>query len=320
MPRSEAEYVAAERVGRAGTRIIRADRPIVFGVYQRYLELRKAGNRDYDWDDLSHAVLDEFDDDDGERRYRHVVIDEGQDFSPMMLRSLAAAIPQDGSLTFFGDMAQQIYGNRMSWRDAGLDVRGGVWEFEENYRNTQQVARLALAIAEMPHFPDDADLVEPKAPTAAGPLPALVSFGTEAKEEHFAAQLATSHSQTGTVAVLFRDREQEAAFLPLLSRSATRLHRELVSWPRSTTGIFHGTYHAAKGLEFDTVILPRLSARRLPHPPDVATFGRQDAAARDSRLLYVAVTRARSSLILTHSGTPTGLLPTGTDLYKRSRR
>ncbi|MCP3997596.1 MAG: UvrD-helicase domain-containing protein [bacterium] len=317
---TEEEYVAAERVGRAGARIVRADRPIVFGVYQRYLELRKAHGKDYDWEDLSHTVLSEFGADNGERKYRHVVIDEGQDFSPMMLRSLAAAIPQDGSLSFFGDMAQQIYGNRMSWRSAGLDVKRGVWEFEENYRNTQQVAQLALAIAAMPHFPDDADLVEPKSPTAAGPLPALVSFGTEAKEGGFAARQAELRGQTGTVAVLFRDREQEAAFARQLSQPATRLHRKLPSWPVAPTGIFHGTYHSAKGLEFDTVILPHLSGARLPHPPDVAAFGQQDAAARDSQLLYVAVTRARSTLILTHSGTPTGLLPTRADLYQRSSR
>ena len=32
------DYVAAERVGRAGTRIVRTDRPIVFEVYERYRE------------------------------------------------------------------------------------------------------------------------------------------------------------------------------------------------------------------------------------------------------------------------------------------
>ncbi|HEX9732681.1 MAG TPA: 3'-5' exonuclease [Thermoanaerobaculia bacterium] len=317
--KTEAEYVEGERIGRAGTRIVRGDRPAVFGVYQRYLELRRARGKSYDWQDLSHTVLDEFGVDDGERKYRHVVIDEGQDFSPMMLRSLAAAIPPDGSLTLFGDMAQQIYGNRMSWRSAGLSVKD-VWEFEENYRNTRQVAQLALAMAEMPNFTDDADLVEPKSPTADGPLPALVSFDTEEKEAHFVVQQAVRLSKTGTVAVLFRDREQEKAWNSLLPDRATRLHGELDRWPTSPTGIFHGTYHSAKGLEFDAVILPRMSQARLPHPPDVTALGQQEAAARDSRLLYVAVTRSKSTLILTHSGDPTGLLPTGTDLYKRTSR
>ena len=317
--KTESDYVAAERIGRAGTRITRADRPAVFDVYRRYLKLRNAHGKHYDWEDLSHTVLDEFSVDASERRYRHVVIDEGQDFSPMMLRSLAAAVPPDGSLTFFGDMAQQIYGNRMSWRSAGLYV-SDVWEFEDNYRNTKQIAQLALAIAEMPHFPDDADLVEPKSPTADGPLPAFVSFDSEVNEEDFVTHQAERLSQTGTVGVLFRNREQEAAFAARLSQPAIRLHRELLSWPTLSTGLFHGTYHAAKGLEFDAVILPHLSDTFLPHPPDASTFGQQDASARDSRLLYVAVTRARSTLILTHSGTPSKLLPTGANLYDRSSK
>jgi len=234
----------------------------------------------------------------------------------MALRSLAAAVPKTGSLTFFGDMAQQIYGNKMSWRSAGLTVKQ-VWPFEQNYRNTQQIARLALAIAKTPDFPDEPDLVEPKSPTADGPLPALVECSSEARELNFIAKLAARLGQTGTVAVLFRDREQEDSFTKILSVRATRLHRELKSWP-SGFGVFYGTYHAAKGLEFDAVILPQLSAERLPHPPDVEAFGQEDAASRDSRLLYVGVTRAKSNLVLTYTGDLTTLLPVADGLYKRS--
>jgi len=192
------DYVTAERVGREGTRIVRTQRRAVFDVYDRYRALRAARGKDYDWQDLSHAVLDELAKDTRPRRYRHVVIDEGQDLSPMELRSLAAAVRHDGSLTFFGDMAQQIYGHKMSWRGAGLNVKE-VWKFEENYRNTRQIAQLALVIANMPDFPDEADLVAPKAPVADGPLPALVSFRNEAAENRFVAQLAARLAQTGTV-------------------------------------------------------------------------------------------------------------------------
>src|SRR5207302_6767566 len=112
---------------------------------------RKAAHKDFDWDDMGTAVCEEMDADGGPRRYKHIVIDEGQDFSPQMIRSLAKAIPKDGSLTFFGDMAQQIYGRRMSWKSAGLKV-SKVWQFQENYRNTKQVSALGLAISRMPYF------------------------------------------------------------------------------------------------------------------------------------------------------------------------
>ena len=290
----------------------------MFDVYQRYKSRREARGKLYDWQDLSHTVLAELMRDRDKRFYRHIVIDEGQDLSPIELRSLAAAIPPDGSLTFFGDMAQQIYGNKMSWRSAGLQV-SAVWNFEENYRNTQQIAKLALALAAMPSFPDDADLVEPKAPTADGPLPALVSFSNEQSEVKFVTQYAARQGETQTVALLFRDRDQEGVFSRLLPRRPTRLHRDLDSWP-SGPGIFVGTYHSAKGLEFDTVILPCVSDQRLPHPPDMSAFGRDDAAARDSRLLYVGITRAKSGLVLTHTGRVTSLLPGDSSLYQRVAR
>ena len=177
----EQQYVDAERTGRS-TRVTRADRVDLFDLYQRYLDRRARAGKLYDWDDLASAVHRELGDDENPRLYRHVVIDEGQDFSPEMLRSLAAAIPGNGSLTFFGDIAQQIYGHRLSWRNAGLKVRRSIWRFRDNYRNTKQIARLALALAAMPHFPDDPDLVEPTAPAADGPPPVLARQRSEAAE------------------------------------------------------------------------------------------------------------------------------------------
>ena len=309
------DYVAAERVGRAAARVARAERPILFDLYTRYLRQRQRGGKSYDWSDLASGVFSELQADDGERRYRHVVIDEGQDFSPEMLRSLAAVIPQDGSLTFFGDIAQQIYGHRMSWRNAGL-TQPQIWRFKQNYRNTKQISQLALALAAMPDFQDDPDLVEPIAPVADGPLPALVRLSNESKERELVVSRATELARTGSVAILFRTREQEKIVAQHSSIRATRLHGNLDRWP-SSPGLFYGTYHAAKGLEFDTVFLPFLSDQRWPHPPDVQFLGDQEAAARDSRLLYVGITRARSTLVLTYSGRMTPLLPNDGELYQR---
>ena len=310
-----ADYVAAQRFGRAAARVTRAERPTLFDLYARYVRQRQGHGKSYDWTDLASAVIDELQRDDGERRYRHVVIDEGQDFSPEMLRSLAAAIPHNGSLTFFGDIAQQIYGHRMSWRGAGL-AAPRIWQFKENYRNTKQISQLALALAAMPGFPDDPDLVEPTAPVADGPLPALFRASNESEEKKLVMAQATELARTGSVAILFRTREQESIVARHFKVEATRLHRDLDQWP-SGPGLFYGTYHAAKGLEFDTVFLPFLSDQRWPHRPDIQHLGEQEAGARDSRLLYVGVTRARSTLVLTYSGRITPLLPSDEELYQR---
>lgn len=314
------DYMDADNVGRAGSRVSRNDRPVAFSTYEAYLAIRNSSGKRYDWDDLAQTVLSEFESDSNERLYKHVVIDEGQDFSPVMIRSLAAAIPNDGSLTFFGDMAQQIYGNKISWRTAGLSVNArAIWKFEENYRNTKQIAHLALAIAQTPYYRGVADLVAPKEPAADGPLPALVAFNSEAEEMRFVAERAQKLAETGTVAVLFRHRELERRLPRLVAVPVTRLHRKLNRWP-SGPGLFYGTYHSAKGLEFDAVFVPFASRARLPHPPDIASFGEEEAASRDVKLLYVAVTRARSNLVLTYTGNPTPLLPQAPGLLQRSRR
>jgi len=78
-------------------------------------------------------------------------------------------------------------------------------------------------------------------------------------------------------------------------------------------GIFVMTIHQAKGLEFDAVFVPALVEGRLPQsgraqrfelPPEVLeprVRGREDVIAEERRLLYVAMTRARSRLYLTRA-------------------
>lgn len=312
---SASEYRDVERIGRAGARIQRKDRDLIFQIYEQYKSLRTELGCKYDWDDLATKVCDEFDTDTSPRYYKHIVIDEGQDFSPEMIRSLAKAIPSDGSLTFFGDVAQQIYGHRMSWRSAGLKI-DKVWNFEQNYRNSQQIARLGLAISEMPYFEGVADLVEPVEPVAAGPLPTVIQFTSQASEIDFVVDQAKKGATNLSIAILFRDREDEKLVEYLLPSNKTRLHRKLNFW-RGGPGIYYGTYHSAKGLEFDMVILPFCNQERLPEPGLAAAFGEKEAMRQDGRLLYVGVTRAKTRLLITFTGQITSMLPEDDRLYRR---
>lgn len=295
-----------------------SEREILFEVYDEYRRQREAVRKLYDWHDLATAVCAELTLDCSPRRYRHVVIDEGQDFSPEMIRSLTLAVPSDGSVTFFGDVAQQIYGHRVSWRSAGLRSPR-IWEFRENYRNTQQIARLASVIARMPYYRDLPDLVEPISPVAAGPPPTVVQFSSSLAEIDFVVDQATRMARTQSVAILLRHRKDERLIRPRLPQDAVRLHRQMTAW-QAGPGVRYGTYHSAKGLEFDTVILPGLSQDRLPDPAAVQAFGQEDATANDGRLLYVGVTRAKVRLIMTYTGQVTSLLPVDPSLYVQVSR
>jgi superfamily I DNA/RNA helicase len=307
-------YKETERIGRANTRIERKDRELVFKVCETYKQLRQQKGKKYDWDDIAMAVSSELDADRSPRRYKHIIIDEGQDFSPEMIRSLTLAIPPDGSLTFFGDVAQQIYGQRMTWRSAGLNIEK-VWEFQENYRNSREIARLALAISRMPYFKGVPDIIEPISPSAEGPLPTVVLCSSIQEEINFVVSQAAQLAKRQSVAILLRTAKDEERIKSLLPRGSIYLHRDM-KW-QTGPGIRYGTYHSAKGLEFDAVILPFCNAGTLPEPEVVKNFGEREANSQDGRLLYVGVTRAKTRLIITYTGEFTSLLPTNDNLYER---
>ena len=308
------EYIKIERVGRIGTNLSRKLRPVMFEILEEYLKIRNENGKRYDWDDIALHVRHEFDRDTGDRYYKHIIVDEGQDFTPAMIRSLASAIPEDGSLTFFGDVAQQIFGQRMSWRSAGLNIPQ-VWRFKENYRNTKQISQLGLAISQMPFFDGIADMVEPTSPRADGPLPTLAKCKNESQQIDIALKAAYSAASTQTVAILVKNRAQERVFSSKLGAEATQLHRSLQVW-KEGPGIFHGTYHSAKGLEFDMVILPFLDEENLPDQEYITSHGEEDALTYNGRLLYVAVSRAKTNLILLYNDRITPLLPIEESLYQ----
>ncbi len=304
-------YLGASRAGR-GIALPPAARDAVYDVREAYLRLRGDAGKRYDWDDLATAVKEQLGSDSDQRRYRHVVIDEGQDFSPEMIRSLALAIPDDGCLTLFGDVAQQIYGRAVSWRNAGLEV-SKVWEFTKNYRNSPQIAALALAIAAMPYYEGQPDMVAPDKFADAGPPPTIVRFDSVSDADRFVVEQAHQLGRLGTVGVLCR-RTVDALRIGRSLKGAQRLHKNMPAW--RPEGISYGNVHVAKGYEFQSVILVDLNEDDWPDPAALEAEGKEDGIALDGRLLYVAVSRARQNLIITRTGDLSRLMPSNEDLWR----
>lgn len=314
---SARQYQLEQRPNRDGSTLDHSSCTTIFEVVAAYKAAREAAGKKYDWDDIATAVSAALDVDQTPRRYKHVIIDEGQDFSPEMIRSLAKAVGANGSVTFFGDMAQQIYGRRMSWKAAGLNV-SRVWEFKDNYRNTSQIARLGLEISKMPFFRETPDMVQPTAPKADGPPPALVECSSIARELSFARERVSAIAKNQTVAVITRTWALADRVARHLPKGSIRLDHDLSTW-QSGPGVYYGTFHGAKGLEFDTVILPFCSQTVLPDAEVVRTLGVAEAEAADGKLLYVGVTRAKTGLIITHTGPRTSLFPNIPGLYQMAK-
>jgi len=233
-------------------------------------------------------------------RYRHVVVDEVQDFSPLEIQVLLGCLGKDGSITLAGDTQQHIVeqGGFTSWsaflHELGL-AGAEVSTLRVSYRCTREIATFALAVL--------GDLREDEAPPVtvrSGPPVELLRF-----TEHGAcvAYLAdalkelASAEPLASVVVLAPSRELSALYARgLITSEVPRVRQVERQDFRFTPGIEVTEIEQVKGLEFDYVILVETSASQFPDTP----------AAR--RRLHVGATRAVHQLWLTSVGTPSPII------------
>lgn len=312
-----ASYYDAERIGRGAANIKRENRKWIFSVYKKYIELREEAGYKYDWDDLAFYVHIELQEDDSERRYTHIIVDEGQDFSPMMIKSLVDAVADSGSFTFFGDVAQQIYGSRLSWRDSGINV-DKIWRFDINYRNPAAITAFAKDITDSEYWQQDIDMVDATAQIAEGPKPILVKFASTLREMSWVAERAISTGRTSSTVIVCRNRADIGSFMRVLRRKgfdATEIDKDTPGYAHVKT-VYLTTFHSAKGLEFDNVFVPFLTDDKLPDTETVVNAASQEEAYSDEiKLLYVAATRSKFGLYMSYSGTLSPLFPKDADSY-----
>lgn len=223
-------------------------------------------------------------DDEEQRVFGHVLVDEAQDLSPMQWRVLARRCPS-GSMTLVGDFGQASRpGSAKDWdevlsylpdRDPGRLVTLTV-----NYRTPaeiMQVAHRVLAAAAPGVEPTRAVRetgVEPQFESVAPDD--LLAVVTEA------ARAAVSEG-TGTVAVVAPLDQHDAIVGALADIGAIADSADALDAPVAVLTPF-----GAKGLEFDHVVV--MEPARLV-----------DADAAGLRLLYVTLTRATRHLVVVHA-------------------
>src|SRR5690606_30582185 len=151
-----------------------------------------------------------------------------------------------------------------------------------NYRNTEEVLNLAYQFAKDIITPEEADedgipLVLPESAGRKGPKPALVKLGTFDAEVAFVARTLRKRHESGTpwrdIAVIYRSRKEGQAIVEALEKDGVPVHwlnRDKASraFDPEDDSVKIMTFHASKGLEFDTVIVPGIGS--LPLEQDAA--------------------------------------------------
>jgi DNA helicase-2/ATP-dependent DNA helicase PcrA len=229
----------------------------------------------------------------GPLRYRHVAIDEVQDFAPIEVRVLLDCLDEHRSLTLAGDAQQQIgpaasFGSWSAFfRDLGLEGTE-VDTLQVSYRSSREITEFALAL-----LGDQRD-EGPVVTTRSGPPVEVFEFTESGASVAFLADALTRLSREeplASVAVLTPSPAvSEVYHTGFVQSEVPRVHRVREQDFRFSPGIEITEIQQVKGLEFDYVILVEAGDEQI---------GTDDAARR---LLHVGATRAVHQLWLTSVG------------------
>ncbi len=233
-------------------------------------------------------------------RYRHIAIDEVQDFSPLEVHILLECLDRNQSITLAGDTQQHVieHSGFTSWSEflQGLGLPGAAVEtLRVSYRSTRQILAFALTL-----LGDLLEDDEPPVATRSGPPVELFRFTDRGACVAFLAdalQKLSNREPMASVAILTPSPESSALYCEGLAKNDLLPIRRVENQDFSfSPGIEVTEVEQVKGLEFDYVILVDVDD---VHYPDAATSRRR---------LHVGATRAVHQLWLTTVGTQSSLL------------
>lgn len=227
--------------------------------------------------------------------YRHFLVDEFQDISPVQARLLDLWLGERDDVCVVGDPAQTIHsyaGARSVYLTGFAQRHAGASELAltSNYRSAPEILRWANALN------PSGQALRPTVP--AGGVVDLVAAATPLDEAERLADWALRRHRAGLdwpeLALLFRTRAQAESIRQILADHAIPFAYQASSDVAPGPGVHLGTLHGAKGREWAAVAIGGLHDGSLPHP--LATT--PDQISEERRLLYVGVTRAKTELRL----------------------
>lgn len=313
-------YLKARRVGR-GTRLSRRQRKQVWAVVSAYRRRLEDDNLLEIDDVIRHARI-RIEQEPGLVRYRSVLADEVQDFSPSDFRLLRALVPEAAhDLFLVGDAHQRIYGHKTSMKRCGINVLGRrSRRLKINYRTTEKIRDWAVAILEgleVDDMDEGLDTLKGYRSLRPGLEPEIAHWDTPDEEGAFIVDRIRGWLENRAaehICIAVRSHALiEQRYLPLLAQAEIPAV-ELVGDDDASMppGVRIATMHRVKGLEYPCMVLAGVQAGEIGRV-DNKEFA--DAASMESfvnkerRLLYVAATRARDELVITGFGERSALVP-----------
>ena len=295
-PQNIADYLTVERTGRGALPRVdvklrkRILQEVVY-PYQKYLN----NSGKLDWNTLALRAADQIDC----LEYDIVVVDESQDFSANQLRAVRHHLAEEHSVVFVIDTAQRIYARGFTWGEAGFIIAPSrSHRLQVNHRNTRQIAAFATGILKGMTVDVDGMLPDFNAAKTNGSLPQVLS-GKYSQQldwtiEYISEKVDLSKEsvaflkpQGGRWFKFFEDRlDGEGIGYVDLTRNR--------KWPTGRENVAISTFHSAKGLEYEHVII-------LGFNQENTAFGEEEISDQVRvlrNLLAVAVARACKHVVV----------------------
>jgi superfamily I DNA/RNA helicase len=297
------DYRAVRRTGR-GVILSRAKRDAIWPVFEEYrgqLASRKLKEVDDAYRDIASVLSQESETHTAALPYSAIVIDETQDLGPQALKLLRAMMPRESNDLFFvGDGHQRIYSHhRAAMSKCGIDIRGRSRKLYLNYRTTDEIRRLAVALlegCEVDDLDEGHDETGRYKSLSHGPVPVVVdanSIETAIKLAIDSAKAWQRHDEKrhpGSTCVIVTNRSVRDAFARefMTAGFKTSVIDANQNGDKEASCIHFATMHRAKGMEFDRVIVVA----------PASFFGNPLETDSQRKLIYVALTRAKCEALM----------------------
>ena len=295
-PENISDYLTSERKGRGALPRVdvnlrkRILKKVVY-PYQKYL--KKIGW--LDWNMLALRAADQLD----SLEYDIVVVDESQDFSANQLRAVRHHLADEHVVVFVIDTVQRIYARGFNWSETGFTITSNrSHRLRENHRNTREIAAFAAGILDGMTIDVDGMLPDLNSAQSNGPLPQVL-YGKYSQQLEWAIEYIRNQVDLSSETVAFLKPKGGRWFEFLRSRlrnngvDFVELTRRK-DWPHGDENIALSTFHSAKGLEYDHVII-------LGFNHENTEFGEEEISDQVRvlrNLLAVAVARARKHVVV----------------------
>jgi DNA helicase-2/ATP-dependent DNA helicase PcrA len=217
---------------------------------------------------------------------KHLVIDEMQDYTPVQYAVISRIF--HCRKTILGDVSQTVNPYSASSAETIEEVfpQGKVVRLFRSYRSTYEITNFAQRIRTNPQL---------IAMERHGEEPKVLSFNGHAEEIEGVRALVETSKRSGhqSLGIVCKTHQQANSIFQALKSS--RVHLLNADSTSFKEGVVITTAHIAKGLEFDEVIVPFVSASNY----------RNDV---DRSMLYIACTRAMHKLTLTYAKDKSGFI------------